>query len=122
MQQALKTSSRLEPKTPAWHQIHTPADDACNNIYTLHLLGAGLADVDDVGEEVVVLSLGHGLTELHRVLEHADEDLQAVQVRVFRRDHLEYGLEHKGRVQQKAQMMRDSSLSLLQSCDSFTDT
>lgn len=53
-------------------------------MYTVHLLGAGLADVDDVGEEVVVLGLGHGLAEFHRVLEHADEDLQAVQVRVFR--------------------------------------
>lgn len=66
----------------------------------LHSLGAGLADVDDVGEEVVVLGLGHGLAELRRVLEHADEDLQAVQIRVFRRDHLKYGLEHEGRVQQ----------------------
>lgn len=61
-------------------------------MYTLHSLGAGLADVDDVGEEVVVLRLGHGLAELRRVLEHADENLQAVQVRVFRRDHLKYGL------------------------------
>lgn len=65
----------------------------------MHSLGAGLADVDDVGEEVVVLCLGHGLAELRRVLEQADEDLQAVQVRVLRRDHLEYGLKREGRVE-----------------------
>lgn len=44
----------------------------------LHSLGAGLTDVNDVGEEVVVLGLGHGLAELRRVLEHAYKDLQAV--------------------------------------------
>lgn len=41
---------------------------------------------------MVVLSLGHGLAELCRVFEHADEDLQTVEVRVLRRDHLENGL------------------------------
>lgn len=30
-----------------------------------------------------MFSLGHGLAELGRVLEHADQDLQAVQVRVL---------------------------------------
>lgn len=48
-----------------------------------HSLLAGLAHVADVGEEVVVLRLGDGLPELRRVLEHADQDLQAVQVRVL---------------------------------------
>lgn len=67
---------------------------------TVNSLGAGLTDVDDVGEEVVVLRLGHGLAELRRVLEHADEELQAVQVRVLRRDHLKYGLERQGKVEQ----------------------
>lgn len=52
------------------------------------LLFAGLADICDVGEEVVVLRLGHGLAELRRVLEHADEDLQTVEVRVLGGDHL----------------------------------
>lgn len=47
------------------------------------LLLAGLAHVADVGEEVVVVRLGHGLPELWSVLKHADQDLQAVQVRVF---------------------------------------
>lgn len=56
------------------------------------LLLAGLAHVADVGEEVVVLGLGHGLPELCRVLKHADQDLQAVQVRVFRGDDLKNGL------------------------------
>ena len=59
---------------------------------TLHLLLASLTDVADVGEEVVALRLGHGLAELHRVLEHADQDLQTVEVGVLRRDHLENGL------------------------------
>lgn len=58
----------------------------------LYLLFAGLTDVDDVGEEVVVFSLGHSLAELCRVLEHADQDLQTVEVRVLRRDHLKNGL------------------------------
>lgn len=48
-----------------------------------HLLLAGLADVCDVGEEVVVFGLGHGITELCGVLEHADQDLQTVQIRVL---------------------------------------
>lgn len=39
-----------------------------------------------------MFSLGHGLAELCRVLEHADQDLQAVQIRVLRRDHLKNGL------------------------------
>lgn len=51
-------------------------------------LFAGLADVGDIWEEVVVFGLGHGLAELGRVLKHADQDLQAVQVRVLWRDHL----------------------------------
>lgn len=91
-------------------------------MYKRHSLGAGLADVHDVGEEMVVLCLGHGLAELRRVLEHADEDLQAVQVRVFRRDHLEYGLRREGKECSKTQTMRDASLSLLQCSDTFTDT
>ena len=56
------------------------------------LLFADGADVGDVGEEVVVLRLGHGVAELRRVLEHADQDLQAVEVGVLRGDHLEDGL------------------------------
>lgn len=39
-----------------------------------------------------MFGLGHGLAELCRVLEHADQDLQAVQIRVLRRDHLKNGL------------------------------
>lgn len=39
-----------------------------------------------------MFSLGHGLAELCRILEHADQDLQTVQVRVLRRDHLKNGL------------------------------
>lgn len=57
-----------------------------------HLLFADLTDVGDVGEEVVVFGLGHGLAELCRVLEHADQDLQTVEVRVLGRDHLKNGL------------------------------
>lgn len=41
---------------------------------------------------MVALRLGHGLAELGRVLEHAAEDLDAVQVAVLRRDHLKDGL------------------------------
>lgn len=41
---------------------------------------------------MVVFGLGHGLAELGGVLEHADQDLQAVEVRVLRRDHLKNGL------------------------------
>lgn len=44
---------------------------------------------------MVVLSLGHGLAELCRVFEHADEDLQTVEIGVLRRDHLENGLMKK---------------------------
>lgn len=44
----------------------------------------------------MVLGLGHGLPELCRVLKHADQDLQAVQVRVFRGDDLKNGLTKKG--------------------------
>lgn len=61
------------------------------------LLLAGLAHVADVREEVVVLRLGHGLPELGRVLKHADEDLQAVQVRVLRGDDLKNGLMKRNR-------------------------
>ncbi len=64
---------------------------------TTHLLFAGLTDVGDVGEKVVVFSLGHGLAELCRVLEHADQDFQTVQVRVLRRDHLKNGLQRDKR-------------------------
>lgn len=42
-----------------------------------------------------MLGLGHGLPELCRVLKHADQDLQAVQVRVFRGDDLKNGLTRK---------------------------
>lgn len=42
------------------------------------LLFASLTDVGDVREEVVVFGLCHGLAELCRVLEHADQDLQTV--------------------------------------------
>lgn len=69
------------------------------------LLLAGLAHVADVGEEVVVLGLGHGAPELCRVLKHADQDLQAVQVRVFRGDDLKNGLTKKrggGRMVEKS--------------------
>lgn len=41
---------------------------------------------------MVVFSLCHGLPELCRVFEHADQDLQTVQIRVLRRDHLKNGL------------------------------
>lgn len=41
---------------------------------------------------MVVFGLGYGLAELRRALEHADQDLQTVEVRVLRRDHLKNGL------------------------------
>lgn len=49
----------------------------------LHSLLARLADVRDVGEEMVVFRLGHGIAELRGVLEHANQDLQTVQIRVL---------------------------------------
>lgn len=63
-----------------------------NGSAAAYLLFAGLTDIGDVWEEVVVFRLGHRFTELGRVLEHADQDLQTVQVRVLWRDHLENGL------------------------------
>lgn len=67
----------------------------------MHSLFAGLTDVGDVGEEVVVFGLGHGLSELCGVLEHADQDLQTVEVRVLRGDQLKDGLRKgkRGRAQ-----------------------
>lgn len=49
----------------------------------LVLLFTGLTHVHDVGEEVVVVRLGHGVAEFWRVLEQADEDHEAVQVAVL---------------------------------------
>lgn len=74
---------------------------ATDYITKTHLLFAGLTDVGDVGEEVVVFSLVKGLAELCRVLEHADQDLQTVEVRVLRRDHLKNGLVKGKREQQE---------------------
>lgn len=56
------------------------------------LLLTGLTHIHDVGEEVVVVRLGHGVPEFLRVLEQADKDHEAVEVAVLRRDHLEYRL------------------------------
>lgn len=67
----------------------------------MHLLFASLTDVGDVREEVVVFGLGHGLAEVCRILEHADQDLQTVEVRVLRRDHLKNGLLRGMREQQE---------------------
>lgn len=42
------------------------------------LLFTGLTHIHDVGEEVVVVRLGHGVAQLRRVLEQPDQDHQAV--------------------------------------------
>lgn len=47
------------------------------------LLFTGLTHIHDVGEEVVVVRLGHGVAEFWRVLEQADEDHEAVEVAVL---------------------------------------
>lgn len=79
-----------------FRQASFKAVRTCLELKVERLLLAGLAHVADVGEEVVVLGLGHGLPELRRVLKHADQDLQAVQVRVLRGDDLKNGLTKKG--------------------------
>lgn len=48
---------------------------------------------------MVVFSLGHGVAELRGVFKHANQDLQAVQIGVFRRDHLKNGL---GEIEEEA--------------------
>lgn len=45
----------------------------------------------------MVFSLGHGLPELWRILEHADQDLETVEIGVLRRDHLKNGLRRSKR-------------------------
>lgn len=51
-----------------------------STVTMLHSLGADSQDVADVGEEVVVLRLGHGLLQLLRLLEAAHQHTQAVHV------------------------------------------
>lgn len=62
-----------------------------------HSLFASLTDISDIGEQVMVFSLGHGLPELWRILEHADQDLETVEIGVLRRDHLKNGLRRSKR-------------------------
>lgn len=76
-----------------------------------NLLLTGLTDISDVGEEVVVFSFGHGFTEFCRVLEHADQDLQTVEVGVLRGDHLKYGLRRRKRVTVSVSRTQTSSSS-----------
>lgn len=57
-----------------------------------HLPGADSQDVADVGEEVVVLRLGHGLLQLLRLLEAAHQHAQAVHVGELRCDDLKHCL------------------------------
>lgn len=47
-----------------------------------------------------MFGLRHGLAELGGVLEHADQDLQTVEIRVLRRDHLKNGLK-KGKTEEQ---------------------
>lgn len=69
---------------PAWPQAHANGP---------HLPGADRQDVADVGEEVVVLRLGHGLLQLLRPHEVAHQDAEAVHVGVLRSDDLKHRLE-----------------------------
>lgn len=48
-----------------------------------------------------MFGLGHGFAELGGVLEHADQDLQTVEIRVLRRDHLKNGLKKGKREEQR---------------------
>lgn len=69
--------------SPAGSQAHADSP---------HLPGADRQDVADVGEEVVVLRLCHGLPQLFRPHEVAHQHAQAVHVGVLRRDDLKHGL------------------------------
>lgn len=53
---------------------------------------ADLVDDGDVGEEVMVLRVRHRPLQSFAVSEVMDQDAQAVQIRVLRRDDLEDGL------------------------------
>lgn len=52
----------------------------------------GTQDIQDVGEEVVVLHLGHGRPQLLGLQELLHQDAQAVLVGELRREDLEHGL------------------------------
>lgn len=62
------------------YQLHIRKQHSGQTQYSTptHVLFACLTHVGDVGKQVVVFRLGHGLAEFCRVLEHADQDLQTV--------------------------------------------
>lgn len=61
-----------------------------------HLLFACLINIRDVGEEVVALCFGHCEAQLPGIFKHPDQNLQAQQIGVLRRDHLKYCLQSGG--------------------------
>lgn len=58
----------------------------------LHLLLTCFIHICDVGEEVMALRFGHCEAQLPGVFKHPDQNLQAQQIRMFGRYHLEYRL------------------------------
>lgn len=65
----------------------------------LHLLLTCFINICDVGEEVMALRFGHCEAQLPGVFKHPDQDLQAQQIRMFGRNHLEYCLRSGGKEQ-----------------------
>ena len=49
-------------------------------------------NICNIGEEVVALRFGHREAQLPGIFKHADQNLQAQQVRMLRRYHFKYGL------------------------------
>lgn len=60
------------------------------------LLLACFINIRDVGEEVVALCFGHCEAQLPGIFKHPDQNLQAQQIGVLRRDHLKYCLQSGG--------------------------
>lgn len=98
------------PRFPRWDKALDPFCTA-----QLHLPRADRQDVADVGEEVVMLCLGHGLLQLLRPHEVAHQDTQAVHVGVLRSDDLKHCLKESGAVKMQ-QHKQGSELELTTSC------
>lgn len=61
-----------------------------------HLLFTCFINICNIGEEVVALRFGHREAQLPGIFKHADQNLQAQQVRMLRRYHFKYGLRSGG--------------------------
>lgn len=62
----------------------------------VHLLFTCFINICNIGEKVVALRFGHCEAQLPGIFKHADQNLQAQQVRMLRRYHFKYGLRSRG--------------------------